>query len=95
MTANSSSTGPTRDDARPDLTFPCPWTYTVIGSDEARLRAAVHSTVGPIAYRLEFSHSSKTGKYQSFQLEVVVNDDFERLRIFRELNAHPDVSYTL
>ncbi len=78
-----------------ELTFPCPWTYTVIGESEPRVRAAIASVVGDVEHTLEFSHASRTGKYQSLRLELTVDSDEQRLRIFRELHEHPDVSYTL
>ena len=78
-----------------ELEFPCAWTYTVIGTDEARVRAVVASTVQDAEYVLNFSHESKNGKYRSLQLEVQVRDDEERLRIFRVLHEHSDIAYVL
>lgn len=78
-----------------DLEFPCPWTYTIFGADEDLLRAAAAEVVGAAQHTLEFSNASKTGKYRSFHLVVIVTDDKHRLAIFRELHGHPDVAYVL
>jgi len=78
---------------RLDLAFPCPWTYTVIGEDELELRVAVTEIVGSLEHTFSFSHRSRAGKYRSFQLEVNVPSDEERLRIFRELHESDWVVY--
>lgn len=78
-----------------DLRFPCPWTYTIFGPDEVLLREAVAAVVGDARHTLELSRESRTGKYRSMHLEVVVRDDEERLSIFRTLHGHPDVAYVL
>jgi putative lipoic acid-binding regulatory protein len=78
-----------------NLEYPCPWTYTVIGTDEDRVRTAVAGVMGEMAHELRFSHSSKTGKYRSYNLELEVRSEQERLRIYRELHDHSDITYTL
>lgn len=76
-----------------ELEFPCPWTYTVIGEDEPALQSAVASIVGAHEHTLTYSHTSKAGRYRSYQLVVTIPSDEERLRIFRELHGHDDVRY--
>jgi len=77
------------------LEFPCHWTYTLFGADEAKLRGAVASTVGKLDHTLELSHESKAGRYRSMQLRVLVPDDGRRLSLFQALSEHPDVLYVL
>jgi len=76
-----------------ELTFPCAWSYTVIGEEDADVRAAIAAAVGDLEHTLEFSHESKGGKYRSYQLEVVVETDEVRLRIYRELHDSEKVRY--
>jgi putative lipoic acid-binding regulatory protein len=78
-----------------ELDYPCAWTYTVIGEDEAVLREVVVGVVGSLEHTLSFSHASKSGKYRSFELVVTVPSDVERLTIFRLLHEHPDIRYVL
>ncbi len=78
-----------------DLEFPCPWTYTVFGADQAVLRAAAESVVSGLEHSLRFSHASTEGNYCSMHLEVTVASDDQRLAIFRALHGHPDIHYVL
>lgn len=78
-----------------DLSFPCPWTYTVFGEDETVLHEVVGGIVGSLEHTLSFSNTSKGGKYRSYELVVVVSSDDERLTIFRRLHEHPDIRYVL
>ncbi len=75
------------------LDFPCAWTYTVIGERERDLYEAMRVVVGEHEHTIQFSHESRGGRYRSYQLEVTVPSDEERLRIFRELHAHVHVRY--
>ena len=76
-----------------ELEYPCSWVYTVIAEQEDSLRAAVESIVAPLSHELRFSNRSKAGRYSSFQLEVTVHTNNERLRIFRDLQAHASIRY--
>ena len=82
-------------DAELELTYPCPWTYTVIAETEEAARSAARGAVGALEHTFSFSRKSSGGRYLSFQLEVVVTSDNERLAVFRALQAHVDVRYVL
>ena len=76
-----------------ELSFPCSWSYTVIGEDEGEVHAAIASAVQGLEHSITFSHESKGGKYRSYQLEVLVPTNAERLRVYRELHASTHVRY--
>jgi len=78
-----------------ELAFPCPWSYTVFGTEERLVRAAVASILPDQAYSLRFSHTSRGGKYCSMHLEIIAESDEQRLGVFHELREHPDVRYVL
>jgi putative lipoic acid-binding regulatory protein len=78
-----------------ELTYPCTWSYTVIGRDELRMRAAVSAIVGQEDHTVRHSHQSRTGKYRSLALDVFVWSNEQRLAIFAALQAHPDVRFVL
>ncbi len=75
--------------------YPCRWDYTVIGRDEARLRAAVAEAVEGVEHELRPSHKSSGGRYLSLALEVEVRDAAHRDRIWQRLAVHADVMYLL
>ncbi len=77
------------------MDYPCPWTYQIIGTDEDGLRRAVGEIIQDRTYRMVLSRSSEKGKYQSFQLEVVVESEGHRLAVYEALRAHPTVKIVL
>lgn len=87
--------GPFLDDQHPEIDYPCRWTYRIIGSDEARMRAAVAEIVGATEHTLVEGLQSSGGKYRSLQLDLLVVDDAQRLAVFAALGKHPDVRFVL
>lgn len=80
---------------KPEIQYPCPWDYAIIGVDEEKMRQAVHEIIGNEAYSIKPSHKSKGGKYVSLAMETIVLDDPMRVRIFESLRAHADIRMVL
>jgi putative lipoic acid-binding regulatory protein len=78
---------------KPQIDYPCTWSYRIIGLDELRMRLAVREIVGEREHSLTFGLESAHGKYRSLQLELEVSDEAHRLRIFSALKNHPDVRF--
>lgn len=83
------------DGRRPEIHYPCTWSYRIIGQDEQRLRAAAVGIVGDADYTLALALESSGGKYRSMQLEVLVRDEEHRLALFAALGKHPDVRFVI
>ena len=77
---------------RPEIEYPCEWTYKILGRAEGELRDAVGEIVKG-DYSLELSNHSKTGKYLSLELVLTVQTEEERLSIGRRLHEHQAVLY--
>ncbi|HAJ27346.1 MAG TPA: DUF493 domain-containing protein [Syntrophus sp. (in: bacteria)] len=77
------------------IDYPSSWSYQIIGADEDGLRRAVGEIIQDRTYRMVLSRSSEKGKYQSFQLEVVVESEGHRLAVYEALRAHPAVKIVL
>ena len=82
-------------DRRPEIDYPTTWSYQVIGSDEALVRAAVASVVLEREHSLRLTNTSRTGKYISLRLELTVADEDDRLAVFEALAAHAHVRIVL
>jgi putative lipoic acid-binding regulatory protein len=76
---------------KPLLQYPCTWTYQVIGTNAEIIRDAVARIVGETDYSLTYSNTSRTGKYCSLRLRLVVETETHRDRIFVALRDHPEV----
>ncbi len=74
-----------------DLEYPCQWGYTLIGADQALIRRAVRELAGDREHSLAPSNRSRTGKYCSFHLELVVEDEQERVSLYQALRSHRDI----
>jgi len=95
MRDGREASGSPLDGQKLELEYPCSWSYTVFGADTNLLERAVREVVGDAAHTLRASQKSKGGKYFSMHLAVTVQDDEQRLTIFRELHEHSDVVYVL
>lgn len=77
--------GPCPD--KPKIDYPSSWLFKVIGGDRAALAAAIAEVVGETEHLVVYGHSSSGGKYHSFNLELVVESEAHRDRLYRELAA--------
>lgn len=78
-----------------ELDYPCLWTYKIIGSIQEDLRQAVLDVVGELEHTLTFSNNSKTGRYLSLKLELIVKDEKHRLSIYEGLSRHDAIKIVL
>ncbi len=79
----------------PRITYPCRWSFTLIGTDEADMRAAAAACLSPTAYHLTPSRKSRGGKYTSLHLDATVASEAERNRLFTALKAAPAIKMVL
>ena len=80
---------------KPQVSYPCPWEFKVIGTDEPALRRAIDQIVADRPYQLNPSNRSRGGKYCSLRLSVQVEDEADRNAIFGALRDHDDVTTLL
>jgi putative lipoic acid-binding regulatory protein len=80
---------------KPEIQYPCDWDYTVIGADEALMRAAAAECLCGKEHSVEFSKKSKAGKYVSLAVKTKVNDQAERDKLFIALGKHPSIKIVL
>jgi len=82
-------------DESPELDYPCPWSYRVIGRDEDRLRQAIDDVAFALHYSVTTGNRSRAGSYVSLHVQVKVDGDEQRRDIFWRLAEHPDVAWVL
>lgn len=78
-----------------ELDYPCSWTYKLIGHEKEALQKAIHDVILKREHSLEHSNTSKTGKYVSMNLELVITNEDERTFIFEALKAHQNIKMVL
>ena len=80
---------------KPEISYPCSWNYTVIGTDGVLIEEAVLTILGGRECSFETSKTSKGGKYCSYKLEILVHNEDERNLIFEEIKKHKHVKMVL
>ena len=81
------------DKKEPSIDYPCEWTYKVIGSDKGSVHNSIASIIKDNDYQINDSNTSKTGKYLSFNVTVMVSDEAYRNKIYQDLKGHDDIKF--
>ncbi|NPA81840.1 MAG: DUF493 domain-containing protein [Epsilonproteobacteria bacterium] len=79
----------------PDIKYPCNWNYKIITEDEEAMKKEVEELTKDRVSKLSKSKDSSKGKYKSFNLEVLVHNDDDRMTIFEELKKMKPVKMVL
>ena len=82
-----------RDNEEPSIDYPCEWIYKVIGSDKGSVHNAIESIIQDSEYQINDSNTSKTGKYLSFDVTVMVGDEAYRNKIYQAFKEHEDIKF--
>ncbi|MBP7764488.1 MAG: DUF493 domain-containing protein [Deltaproteobacteria bacterium] len=77
------------------LTYPCCWTYKIIGTDEKEMKSAVADIIRDRSYRISVSRRSEKAKYIALNLELTVESEAHRRILYEELKAHPAIAVIL
>lgn len=88
MLLNSSS-------KKPEIEYPCKWTYKVIGEDVDKIIKAIEEAVTTKDYEVSSSNVSKKNNYFSLSLKAHIKSELERNVIYEYLKNHPDIKIVL
>ena len=77
------------------IDYPCSWTYKLIGHEKEAIEKAIHEVILEREHDLTHSNASKTGKYVSMNLDLVITNEDERNFIFEALKAHQNIKMVL
>jgi len=78
-----------------ELEYPCSWTYKLIGYEKEAIQNAIHEVILEREHSLTHSNNSKTGKYVSMNLDLVIQNEDERNFIYEALKAHQHIKIVL
>ena len=77
------------------MEYPCRWIYKIIGSDSREMENVIKEIAEGCDYTVTPSNISKTGRYHSLNLEVLVDDKEHRTGIYDKLRNHPVIKMVL
>ncbi|DAB29920.1 MAG TPA: DUF493 domain-containing protein [Sulfurimonas sp. UBA12504] len=78
-----------------ELTYPCAWSYKLIGYEKEAIQKAIHEVILEREHSLTHSNASKGGKYVSMNLDLVISNEDERNFIYEALKAHQNIKMVL
>ncbi len=78
-----------------ELEYPCNWAYKLIASEKEALQKAIHDVIQEREHKLVHSNKSKSGKYISMNLELLVHNEDDRNFIYEALKAHSNIKMVL
>lgn len=78
-----------------ELEYPCSWCYKVIGRERAVLEQAIRDVILEREHKVTHSNDSRSGKYVSLNLELLVQNEDERNFIYEALKAHQHIKMVL
>jgi len=78
-----------------ELTYPTDWRYKIVGSEREKLEQAVHEVILEREHTLGSSNVSRTGKYISMNLDLLVQNEDERQFIYEALKSHQHIKMVL
>jgi putative lipoic acid-binding regulatory protein len=81
--------------AKPEIEYPCEWSYTIIGSNEEALQEAAQQTFSGKSFSIKVSKKSTAGKYISMNITTSVATEEERNDICRKLSGHPAIKIVI
>ena len=78
-----------------ELVYPCNWAYKLISTEKEALQQAIHDVINEREHTLNHSNNSKTGKYVSMNLDLLVHNEEDRNFIYEALKAHSNIKMVL
>ena len=77
------------------LDYPCNWSYRIICEDADKINEIIVDVISERDFSVKVSNTSKTGKYHSFNVELLVHHDDDRLGLFELFKKHPEIKMVL
>ena len=80
---------------KPAIKYPTKWGYKIIDTDVDKLLKAVEDATPGLKYEVTPSNISKSEKYYSLNVAVLVPSEVVRDLVFQKLSDHPDIKMVI
>ena len=86
-----------QDSCKPRIDYPCSWQYKIIGESCEEIRRVVEMAVQKKKKPFELikSNVSSGGRYVSMNLELIVENEEQRLALYRVIAANPAIKVVI
>ena len=78
-----------------ELTYPCSWKFKLIGYEKEAIKEAIYNVISDRDHKLQHSKASKTGKYVSMNLDLLVHNEDDRNFRYEALKKHSSLKMVL
>lgn len=82
-------------EGKPEITYPCRWSYRVVGAPEEAIRALIREVMGSADYEIHGARPSSKGSYVAVHVSVDVRDEAHRTGLYDALLAADVVKLVL
>jgi len=82
-------------DKKLELDYPANWSYKLIATEKKALQKAIHDVIDEREHKLTHSNNSKSGKYVSMNLDMLVHNEDDRNFIYEALKKHQNIKMVL
>ena len=76
---------------RPKITYPCEWSYKIIGNNIDKILEAIEIAASGLKYDVTPSNISKNGNYYSLNLTLTVPNEVVRDLIYQKLDSSDSI----
>jgi len=81
---------------KPTITYPCTWTFRIIGKNPSAIKHAVSTLIPNMdSYSLKPGNTSKKGNYVSWHLTLVVLSEDQKNTYKKDLLKQPCIHFIL
>jgi len=80
---------------RPEIEYPCSWTYQVVGEGEHELFAHLDVVFAGRAHEKRVTRKSSAGRYTSIEVVLVVESEAQRMEFGAAILRHTSVRVVL
>ena len=80
---------------RPEIEYPCEWSYKVIGKDVDKILEAIEDAASGLKYDVTPSNISRNGNYFSLNFKVEVPSEVVRDFIYQKLESNSNIKVIL
>lgn len=76
---------------RPEIPYPCRWTYQVVGEGERELLEHLEAVLAGLAHEKRVTRKSAGGRYTSIEVVLTVESEVQRLELGAAILRHAAV----
>jgi len=80
---------------KPQIDYPTQWGFKLIGRDQEALRQAIRDVMGDREHLCHLGHSSRTGKFHTWNATCTVEHEADRDALFKAFADHDAVEMVI